>query len=133
MGESCGGGEHAPNHSSLLHRAESEAEFVNPAGVVVGRPSTGGSEIAGHCLLLRYQQAYASRYIASERSDLDRRLSERRRSDERSQGGRDAQTCEATIGHFGTPPQRSSGAYSPRQLCAERSFERRSMSKRTLA
>src|SRR5258708_5689770 len=111
MRESRSGGEHAPNHTSLLHRAKGEAEFVNPAGVVVGRPSTGGSESAGHRLLLRYQQAYAGRHITSECSDLYRRLSERRRGGERSQSSRDAQTCEITIGHFGTPPQRLSVAH----------------------
>src|SRR5271167_4465019 len=104
MRESRSGSENAPNHGSLLDGAKGEAEFVNAAGVVVGRPSTGGSESAGHRLLLRYQKAYASRHIASECSDLQRRLSERRGRDERSQGSRRAQTCEITIGHFETPP-----------------------------
>src|ERR1700691_253306 len=104
MGESRGRGENAPNHSSLLDRAKGEAEFLNAAGVVVGWPATGGIETAGHGLLLRYQQAYAGRHIASERSDLQRRLSERRGSDERSQGSRSSQRCEITIGHFETPP-----------------------------
>jgi hypothetical protein len=56
----------------LLDRAKGEAEFVNAAGVGVRLPSTGGIESAGHRLLLRYQQAYAGRHIAGERSDLQR-------------------------------------------------------------
>src|ERR1700691_4072012 len=104
MGESRGGGENAPNHGPLLDRAKGETEFINAAGVQIGRPSTGRIESAGHGLLLRYQQAYAGRHIAGERSDLQRRLSERRGSDERSQGSCSSQTCEITIAHFETPP-----------------------------
>jgi hypothetical protein len=72
----------------LLDTAKGEAEFVDAADIVVRRRSARGIESAGHRLLLRYQKAYAGRDVASQRSDLYRRLGKRWGSDEGGQGGR---------------------------------------------
>ena len=51
-----------PRRWFLAAPPQREAEFINAAGVAIGRPAAGGIETADHGLLLRDQHADAGRH-----------------------------------------------------------------------